>query len=96
MCIHVITMYVCVCVLEYVGSIDYIIIMFRCVVCLFLAAGTGVPFHIHGPTFAETIFGRKVCIYCSIYIIILHVHTCPPCRMDKEPYWEHLYSWVHT
>lgn len=21
--------------------------------------GTGVPFHIHGPTFAETIFGRK-------------------------------------
>ncbi len=23
--------------------------------------GTGVPFHIHGPTFAETIFGRKVC-----------------------------------
>ena len=22
--------------------------------------GTGVPFHIHGPTFAETIYGRKV------------------------------------
>ena len=29
---------------------------------LFLSGpGTGVPFHIHGPTFAETIFGRKVC-----------------------------------
>ena len=22
--------------------------------------GTGVPFHTHGPTFAETIYGRKV------------------------------------
>ena len=28
--------------------------------------GTGVPFHVHGPTFAETIYGRKVNFY---YII---------------------------
>lgn len=27
---------------------------------LFTGPGTGVPFHIHGPTFAETIYGRKV------------------------------------
>ena len=24
-------------------------------------AGTGVPFHFHGPGFGEVIFGRKVC-----------------------------------
>lgn len=24
---------------------------------------TGVPFHIHGPTFAETIYGRKVSLF---------------------------------
>ena len=25
-----------------------------------LAAGTGVPFHFHGPGFGEVVFGRKV------------------------------------
>ena len=30
--------------------------------------GSGVPFHTHGPTFAETVYGRKVGgrrIWCS-------------------------------
>jgi hypothetical protein len=36
-----------------------------------LAAGTGVPFHFHGPGFGEVIFGRKVIQYRSN----LHVHN---------------------
>jgi len=27
---------------------------------LIVAAGTGVPFHFHGPGFGEVVFGRKV------------------------------------
>ena len=38
------------------------------VLCVFLLStrvgpGTGVPFHVHGPTFAETIYGRKVHVF---------------------------------
>jgi hypothetical protein len=29
--------------------------------CIHQGPGSGVPFHIHGPTFAETIYGRKAC-----------------------------------
>ena len=39
-----------------------------CYVCICsVGPGTGVPFHIHGPTFAETIWGRKVCSIMCVY-----------------------------
>ena len=45
--------------------------------------GTGVPFHIHGPTFAETIFGRKVhtstCILLCPACIVTNNHVHIPC-----------------
>jgi hypothetical protein len=31
------------------------------------AAGSGVPFHIHGHGFTEVIHGAKVCISCSLH-----------------------------
>ena len=34
--------------------------------CVHVGPGTGVPFHIHGPTFAETIYGRKVTTTCAV------------------------------
>ena len=39
-----------------------------CIVSI-IGPGTGVPFHIHGPTFAETIYGRKV---HTIYVIVIY------------------------
>ena len=36
---------------------------------------TGVPFHIHGPTFAETIYGRKVPICNSHACVNSFIHN---------------------
>lgn len=43
-------------------------------------AGTGVPFHFHGPGFGEVIFGRKVstCMSMTCHCLspdFTHVHT---------------------
>lgn len=32
--------------------------------------GTGVPFHFHGPGFAEVIYGRKACIYNNCVAVV--------------------------
>ena len=57
------------------GYTVYITLIGTSIFTIYVLAGpgSGVPFHIHGPTFAETIFGRKVCVHVCVGGISVHV-----------------------
>jgi len=42
----------------------------------FTGAGTGVPFHFHGPGFGEVVFGRKVAVYIHFIMYLDIICLC--------------------
>ena len=40
-----------------------------------VGAGTGVPFHWHGPGFGEVVYGRKVSYQHKLSVLFILVHV---------------------